>query len=327
MLSLLTTLRNPPLTMGTTDVEISVVNRSDFQPLSFVRHILASAPAFDGLVLDGSVGARGWYSDLLAAGFLTRRHDCPPIVIADCTWKRGNGWIDRSACRAGIRFVDDPRITYCVLSTREKEIFPRTWKVESRRVRFTPWPYTIDESELSRPISNTGGVFSGGDSLRDYRSLLQICGALPTPVTVATRLQPPRGFSPPGNLTLGPVAHDRFMECMRRATVVVVPIQGGLERSAGQQTYLNAMALGKPVVVTDALGVTDYVEDGRTGLIVPPGDAAALRRALEWVLDEANREAVQTMGERAKDAARKRFTPKRYANSLLEIVKSAVDHR
>jgi len=114
---------------------------------------------------------------------------------------------------------------------------------------------------------------------------------------------------------------------MRQATVVVVPIQGGLERSAGQQTYLNAMALGKPVVVTDTPGATDYVEDGITGLIVPPGDAEALRGALEWVLDEANREAVQTMAARAKDAARGRFTPTLYANRLLEIVKDAVGHR
>lgn len=55
-------------------------------------------------------------------------------------------------------------------------------------------------------------------------------------------------------------------------------------RSAGQASYLNAIALGKPVVVTDAPGVRDYVDHRRTGLIVPPGDPIALREAVNWTL-------------------------------------------
>ena len=63
------------------------------------------------------------------------------------------------------------------------------------------------------------------------------------------------------------------------------------------------MVLGKPVVVTDALGVRDYVEDRRTGLIVPPGDPAAMRAALDWLLDPANASEVRAMGERARAVA------------------------
>jgi len=38
------------------------------------------------------------------------------------------------------------------------------------------------------------------------------------------------------------------------ASVVVVALQPREDRSSGQGTYLNAMALGKPVVVTDVAG-------------------------------------------------------------------------
>ncbi|MFP3941976.1 MAG: glycosyltransferase, partial [Thermoanaerobaculia bacterium] len=44
---------------------------------------------------------------------------------------------------------------------------------------------------------------------------------------------------------------------------------------------MEALAAGVPVVASDLSGVPELVEDGRTGLLVPPGDAAALATAVE----------------------------------------------
>ena len=49
---------------------------------------------------------------------------------------------------------------------------------------------------------------------------------------------------------------------------------------------LEYMAAGRPVVATDVGGVREAVLDGTTGLIVAPGDAAALATALIRVLDD-----------------------------------------
>ncbi|PIQ84087.1 MAG: hypothetical protein COV75_03975 [Candidatus Omnitrophica bacterium CG11_big_fil_rev_8_21_14_0_20_63_9] len=49
---------------------------------------------------------------------------------------------------------------------------------------------------------------------------------------------------------------------------------------------LEAMAAGRPVIATRAGGVTDIVSDGRTGLLVDPGDADALARAISRLLDD-----------------------------------------
>ena len=46
----------------------------------------------------------------------------------------------------------------------------------------------------------------------------------------------------------------------------------------------EAMAHGRPVVASAVGGLLDLVEDGVTGLLVPPGDVAALRSALERLL-------------------------------------------
>lgn len=48
---------------------------------------------------------------------------------------------------------------------------------------------------------------------------------------------------------------------------------------------VEAMAAARPVVMTDVGGVRDLVDDGRTGLVVPPGDPAVLAGALSRMLD------------------------------------------
>jgi rhamnosyl/mannosyltransferase len=62
---------------------------------------------------------------------------------------------------------------------------------------------------------------------------------------------------------------------------------------------LEAMACGKPLVTTSLpTGISAVNRDGRTGLVVPPGDAGALREALDSLLrDESRRRA---MGEAAR---------------------------
>lgn len=64
---------------------------------------------------------------------------------------------------------------------------------------------------------------------------------------------------------------------------------------------LDAMALGRPVVSTRLAGIPEEVEDGATGLLSEPGDAASLAAALERLIRDA---ALRTsMGE----AGRRRF--------------------
>lgn len=60
------------------------------------------------------------------------------------------------------------------------------------------------------------------------------------------------------------------------------------------------MRLGKPVIVTDPEGARDYIQDGETGLTVPPGDPQALRQALERLLhDPATSSRISAKGHAA----------------------------
>ncbi|MGB9553268.1 MAG: glycosyltransferase, partial [bacterium] len=73
--------------------------------------------------------------------------------------------------------------------------------------------------------------------------------------------------------------------------VVLTSISEGLP-----VTLLEAMALKKPVVATKVGGVPEVVQDGITGLLVPPGDAPGLARALISLFK--NPKLMETMGER-----------------------------
>lgn len=74
---------------------------------------------------------------------------------------------------------------------------------------------------------------------------------------------------------------------------------------------LEAMAAGRPVVATEVGGLSELVEDRRTGLLVPPGDAHALARAIrELVSDDS---LMLELGENGRRRVAERFTMERMA--------------
>jgi glycosyltransferase involved in cell wall biosynthesis len=144
-------------------------------------------------------------------------------------------------------------------------------------------------------------IFSGGDSSRDYQTLLQAVSGLNVEVLIATRLALPKSMNVPSNVTIRAVTAREFRELMAGASLVVFPLKMDALRTAGQQSYLNAMALGKAVIVTDTLDAPFYIEDGRTGRLTPSGDAAALRQAITDLL--ASPEKIAALGEAGRQAA------------------------
>jgi glycosyltransferase involved in cell wall biosynthesis len=65
---------------------------------------------------------------------------------------------------------------------------------------------------------------------------------------------------------------------------------------------LEAMAHGKTVIATPVGGIPSLIEDGRTGFLVPVGDAAALRATIDRVLADGD------LRRRVGAAARARVT-------------------
>jgi glycogen(starch) synthase len=79
---------------------------------------------------------------------------------------------------------------------------------------------------------------------------------------------------------------------------------------------LEALDMGKPVVATLGGGFAEVLEDGRSGVLVPPGNAPALRDALLWLL--ADRGRLRWMSEQARARAAC-FRVPRVAAQLLDF--------
>jgi glycosyltransferase involved in cell wall biosynthesis len=186
-----------------------------------------------------------------------------------------------------------------------------------------PWTVTFSESELQRPAGDSGRVFAGGNSLRDYDPLIEAAGSLPAPVDIATStLSAEQHRRLPANVVARVWPQREYDELLLNAAVVVVPLQSREDRSSGQTTYVNAMARGKALVITDSPGVRDYIEHGRTGLIVPPGDPDALAASIRRLLDDPAER--RQMGQRAREYALSQLTLSHYARRLLAVADEAV---
>lgn len=96
----------------------------------------------------------------------------------------------------------------------------------------------------------------------------------------------------------GQVPPDAVAEYMRRAFVLVVPSIYG---EGLPNVILEAFALGLPVIATDTAGISDVIETGRTGYLIPPGRPEEIRRPIEIL--RADRTLHSRMSENCRRIA------------------------
>jgi glycosyltransferase involved in cell wall biosynthesis len=102
-------------------------------------------------------------------------------------------------------------------------------------------------------------------------------------------------------------------------------VLSSVPRSEGVPTAAEeAMMMHLPVVATDVGGVSELVEHGISGFVVPPLDTRALARAILDVADPAARTA---MGARARERAVALCSTERCAQLHLQAYDLAVRHR
>ena len=110
---------------------------------------------------------------------------------------------------------------------------------------------------------------------------------------------------PAGVVCLGQTPRDALLREMSEADVFVFPSL--FEGFA--LVILEAMAAGLPVIATPNTAGPDLIEHEKEGLIVPAGDANALREAMECLLNDPER--ARSMGRAAHEKA-KEYTWERY---------------
>jgi glycosyltransferase involved in cell wall biosynthesis len=80
---------------------------------------------------------------------------------------------------------------------------------------------------------------------------------------------------------------------------------------------IEGMSLRKPAVVTDVGGIATLIDHGRTGLIVPPGDAGSLSAAILRLLDDEP--YARQLADSARNRYEQSYTPRHMAENLQRV--------
>ncbi|HTB71420.1 MAG TPA: glycosyltransferase family 4 protein [Solirubrobacteraceae bacterium] len=116
-----------------------------------------------------------------------------------------------------------------------------------------------------------------------------------------------------GWLGSGPLARE-----LAEASIVAMP---SLWPEPFGLVGIEAHASGRPVVASATGGVGDWLEHGVGGLLVKPGDRAALATALTELLDDPARQ--RAMGEAGRRNVAARFSRSRHVAALLDAYRTA----
>ncbi len=284
-------------------IEARVLRSRPLGPTVGTRlHRVRSYPAYARLAVRALREARGapivaWQPLAGALTALARRRRMPPLVVL-------NPLLDervRSAAQlltlAGLRRAD--RVLF----------FTRRGVASGARLGLDPARLGFVALGVRANRSLPVGEFlvAAGREERDWELLaiaaegldVDVCAVGPPAVPKPLRLieeQPDRGG---------------FLDLLAAARAVVVPLPRA-DRTAGQLTVLDAMAVGRAVVATRAQGTEDYVTP-ETGILVPPGDVDALRDALRRICEPGVAEA---MGEAAQEAVRGPLSLERFVREV-----------
>ncbi len=178
-------------------------------------------------------------------------------------------------------------------------------RLGAREVRVIPFGVEFPEA-VPEPERPPHVLFAGRLSAeKGILEFAEATGGLPRRIIgdgpLRSRVPDALGFVPPAEV-------GGYYE---RAAVVCVPSR----REGYGMTAWEAMAYGRPVVASAVGGLLDGVEDGVTGLLVPPLDPGALRAALERLLGDAAERS--RLGAAARDAARQRFSKSATTEALV----------
>jgi glycosyltransferase involved in cell wall biosynthesis len=184
-----------------------------------------------------------------------------------------------------------------------------SWKIEASRHEFVPFKANEAARQLSElEFAEQDYVFTGGKSRRDFSTFCKALKLLGYPAVIVTPHGAEAGshetyieeVEVPSNVT---VVHDdgssaSWIKWISESRLVVYCIAESSISPSGVGAYLESMALGKCVVITECPATRGILTNGEQALLVPQSDVRALANAIRtvWTDDRLRHE----LGERGR---------------------------
>jgi glycosyltransferase involved in cell wall biosynthesis len=209
-----------------------------------------------------------------------------------------------------------------VYSSAQYEFACATLGIPKSRVRLIPFHA---DHRFYRPL---GGVHEQEDQIcaaglewRDYPTLIRAVSGLSNLRVLLAAASPWSKHRSdldtselPAHVSACSYEYEELRTLYAQSSFVVVPLYQN-DFQAGITTILEAMAMGKPVIVTGTLGQTDVVIHEENGLYVAPGDIEGLRAAIERL--HGDRELRFRLGQAARKWVEERATLDRWVGDIV----------
>ena len=191
-------------------------------------------------------------------------------------------------------------------------------------------PYVADTAfwQPRQVTARSRLVVTAGLEHRDYRTLVDALPGLQASLVAAVgSAHSPQSSARlpeqwPVDATIGYADYEGLRDHFAAAAVIVVPVVE-TDFQAGITTALEAMAMARPVIVSETRGLRGLVRDGETGLVVPPGDPAALHRAIARLLDDPA--LGERLGREARQFVKRECSLARFAARLADHLDAISD--
>lgn len=201
---------------------------------------------------------------------------------------------------------------FLVIRSGDIGMLARRFAVPTERCRFVAWPVTVENLPQAEHAADY--VYAAGWAHRDWPTLV----AALSDTGLGAVIAPGQPVHVPEESRIRVIEMPSPEEGRRLAlgsSIVAVPM-ADTHLPSGPLVLLDAMAMGKAVVVSDVNGTRDYVRHGETALVVPPGDAGAMAEALERLHQDP--ELRDRLGSAARRDILARCSPTAFWEALTE---------
>jgi glycosyltransferase involved in cell wall biosynthesis len=195
-------------------------------------------------------------NSIQTATWLQREYGVPENKIGQCRIHLTAPFLNRAAQSSTNPEPDSQRILFLGALNRKKAPDIFLCAAILLAPDFPGWTFVLVGSETSEDLR--------------FRSLMEALGSSPQ---LAGYLEMPGRLAPPA-----------VIDQIRRARVVVCPSHV----ETFSRTTIEALALGRPVIVTETTGAAHWVQSTGCGSVIPPNDVKALTRAIrDWTSRES----------------------------------------
>lgn len=177
----------------------------------------------------------------------------------------------------------------------------------------------IQSEIIQKYVFGKSYIFVGGEAQRDWDTLFKAAQFLPEIKFICIARK--KYFNPdifiPSNVELYfDLNENEFYNYMKNSSIVVIPLKS--ELPCGLIVLLKAAMMNKPIIATKTPSTSNYIDNGKSGLLVEMGNYEELIKAIKKLYNDENMQRIFT--KNLINHIKNNYSQTIYASRLIDII-------